>query len=255
MTEAIRLERQSLSHEWISAQTRSNFQAGIGVACMLSPIVLIVSVVLDFDYMTIALGILVCLSAGMFSFGRLQYNRFSLDEWVENGERQRIEKRIAELEHYESIYTEMVEANRLLQKQVEMYRFQLNARPHKTKEDAQSVPISESVQTKPLPQAVIDGYSIIQRWFLDVDQVNHPNVSKHSLVEAGMNTDRQRNAWQLLTTLDIAGRAGTGDNAKRIILPDNPEKPEMGTDQNEINHKMELYINNLMRDGNGYVQN
>lgn len=193
--------------------------------------------------MTIAVGILVCLLVGIFRFGWLQHNRFSLDEWVESGRRNDLENRVRELETMEANYQYIVEEKRKLEKLCEHYRFQLNARP-KAK-SAQSLPEETRQPKRELPQNIMDAYSIVQQWFLDVDQENHPNVSKHTLTENGMNANRQREAWNLLTVLDIAGRAGTGDNAKRILIID---------DQNEINHIMQVHIEKIMRDGNGYVQ-
>lgn len=216
---------------------------------MIAPFVLIASVLIGFDYLTIVVSLLLCAAVGMFWFGWLQFNRFSLDEWVESGERARIQARIAELEPVESDLRILESKCRELERQVEHYRFQLHARQAKQPKQSQPVAAQQpkpQAQSNPVPQVVVDARSIVQRWFLDVDQDNHPNVSKHSLTDAGMGVDRQRAAWELLTQLDIAGRAGTGDNAKRVITID---------DETEINHRIQLHLDNLQRDGNGYVQN
>lgn len=242
-------ERSTITHGWISAQVRANFYAGLGLSVQIAVPVVVVGALAElagqtkWGVVSYAYAVGGCVGIGLVYFGHLLFVRFSIDEWIANGQRDELLDELAKLRQkeadYEAAKTEIIE----LRKQNDDLRWRLNSRP---KVNATPVEKAEPKQmAHELPQNVKDAYVIIQQWFLD-PLPDHPNVSKIALENQGIPADRQREAWAVLQSLDVAGRIDSRPNAKRIVTCQ---------DESEINNRLQRYIANINRSDGSYVMN
>lgn len=241
-------ERSTITHGWVSAQVRANFYAGLGLSVQLAVPVVVCGALSElagftkWGVISYAYGVGACVGIGLVYFGHLMFVRFSIDEWIANGKRDELLEELANLRQkiadYEAMKTEISD----LRKQNDDLRWRLNSRPKVTKAAEQVEPKQMAHE---LPQNVKDAYVIVQQWFLD-PMPDHPNVSKVALEGRGIPADRQREAWAVLQSLDVAGRIDSRPNAKRIVTC---------SDESEINERLQRYIKNINRSSDNYVMN
>jgi hypothetical protein len=242
-------ERSTITHGWVSAQVRANFYAGFGLSVQIAVPGVIFGAMAElvglprWGVISYAYAVAGCAGIGLVYFGWLTFVRFSIDEWIVNGQRDELQRELAKLQQKEAAYeaarTEIID----LRKQNDDLRWRLNSRPKVNATPAEKAEPKQMAHE--LPQNIKDAYVIVQQWFLD-PLPDHPNVSKVALEGHGIPADRQREAWAVLQSLDVAGREDSRPNAKRIVTCQ---------DESEINNKLHRYIANINRSDGSYVMN
>lgn len=234
-------DRATLTNEWVSAQARGNFHAGIGLSIKVAiPVVAIVcllqSTYLPWSWSGVFLSILLSVAIGVYYFGHLQHVRFSIDEWIESGQRNDMINELARLEGIEQQLESLKERNRELRRENDELRKIANSKPQMVRQPVQEVKQEEQKMID-LPRNMVAARVIVREWFNDAS-TDHQGVSRTRLMQMGNLTRKEvEEGWWLLQSLDVAGKAGENDNAKWILVLE---------DEHEINDRLNQHMQKSM---------